>query len=62
MINLKFDEKAYQEYLAKREYPSNTRIRPDGMSFMDVIIEGQKIMESTEEGKITLDYINHLGE
>jgi hypothetical protein len=61
-MNLEFNEKAYQEYLNKREYPSNTRMRPDDMSFMDVIIEGQKIMESTEEGKITLNYISHIGE
>jgi hypothetical protein len=62
MINLEFDEKVYQEYISKREYPSNTRIRPDNVSFMDVIIEGQKIMESTDEGKKALEYISRLGE
>jgi hypothetical protein len=62
MINLEFDEKAYQDYLSKQEYPSNTRIRPEGVSFMDAIIEGQKIMESTVEGKEVLEYINRLGE
>jgi hypothetical protein len=61
MINLEFNEKAYQDYLARREYPSNTRIRPDDVSFMDAVIEGQKIMESTEEGKETLEYISRLG-
>jgi hypothetical protein len=61
-MNLEFDEKAYQDYLVKREYPSNTRIRPEGMDFMDVLFEGQKIMESTEEGKKALEYIGHLGE
>jgi hypothetical protein len=61
-MNLEFNEKAYQEYINKREYPSNTRIRPEGVSFMDVVIEGQKIMESTEEGKKALEYISRLGE
>ncbi|MDR2050058.1 MAG: hypothetical protein LBP69_11465 [Treponema sp.] len=62
MMNLEFDEKAYQDYLAKREYPSNTRIRPEGMPFMDAVIKGEKIMESTEEGRKTLEYISRLGE
>jgi hypothetical protein len=62
MVNLEFDKKAYQDYLSKREYPSNTRIRPESMSFIDVIIDGQKIMESTPKGKETLEYINRLGE
>jgi hypothetical protein len=61
-MTLELDEKAYQDYLEKREYPSNTRIRPKDMSFMDAVIEGQKIMESTEEGQETLAYISHLGE
>jgi hypothetical protein len=29
---------------------------------MDAVIEGQKIMESTEEGKSALEYIGRLGE
>jgi hypothetical protein len=62
MINLGFNEKAYQEYIKNREYPSNTRIKPDNVSFMDVIIEGQKIMVSTDEGKKALEYISRLGE
>jgi hypothetical protein len=62
MINLEFNEKAYQEYIENREYPSNTRIRPEGMSFMDAVIEGQKIMESTEEGRNVLEHIARLGE
>jgi hypothetical protein len=61
-MNIEFNEKAYQDYVNSREYPSNTRIRPEGMDFMDTVIEGQKIMESTEEGKKTLEYISHLGE
>jgi hypothetical protein len=61
-MNIEFNEKAYQEYVNKQEYPSNTRIRPEGMSFMDAVIEGQKIMESTEEGKKTLEYIGRIGE
>jgi hypothetical protein len=56
-MNLEFNEKAYQDYLAKREYPSNTRIRPEGMSFIDAVIEGEKIMESTAEGKSTLEIV-----
>jgi hypothetical protein len=32
------------------------------MSFVDALIEGQKIMESTEEGREALGYICHLGE
>jgi hypothetical protein len=62
MINLEFDEKAYREYIENREYPSNTRIRPEGMSFMDAVIEGREIMESTEEGRAVLEHIAHLGE
>jgi hypothetical protein len=61
-MNIEFDEKAYQEYIKNREYPSNTRLRPEGLSFMDAVIEGQKIMESTEEGRKTLEYISRLGE
>jgi hypothetical protein len=61
-MNLEFNEKAYQDYISKREYPSNTRLRPEGMDFMDVLLEGRKIMESTEEGKKALEYICHLGE
>ncbi|MDR0744687.1 MAG: hypothetical protein LBE97_01905 [Holosporales bacterium] len=61
-MDIEFNEKAYQDYLTKREYPSNTRIRPEGMSFMDAVIEGQKIMELTEEGKKTLEYISRIGE
>jgi hypothetical protein len=60
-MNLTFDEKAYQDYLKNRKYPSNTpRIRPEGTSFMDAVIEGQKIMESTEEGRRVLEYIGRL--
>ena len=60
-MNIELNEKAYQSYLAKREYPSNTRIRPEDMSFMDAVIEGQKIMESTKEGNKTLEYISRVG-
>jgi hypothetical protein len=60
-MNIEFNEKAYQEYVKNREYPSNTRIRSMDMSFVDVIIKGQEIMESTEEGKETLEYINSFG-
>jgi hypothetical protein len=60
-MNLEFNENTYQEYIRNREYPSNTRIRPDTMSFMDVIIKGQELMESTEEGQKTLEYMSLLG-
>jgi hypothetical protein len=62
MAKLEFNEAAYQEYVKNQEYPSNTRIRAEGMSFMEAVIEGQKIMEATEEGREALSYINHLGE
>jgi hypothetical protein len=62
VINLEFNEKAYLEYIKNRKFPSNTRIRPDGMSFLDALIEGQKIMESTEEGRNLLERIARLGE
>ncbi|MDR1179157.1 MAG: hypothetical protein LBK44_01525 [Spirochaetales bacterium] len=61
-MKLEFKEKAYQEYLMKREYPSNTRIRPEDVSLMDVLIEGREIMEATAEGKEVLKYISRLGE
>jgi hypothetical protein len=62
MIKLEFNEKAYQEYVKKQEYPSNARVRPEDMSFIDAVIEGQKIMESTEEGRKILEHISRLGE
>jgi hypothetical protein len=62
MKDIEFNEKAYREYLAKREFPSNSRVRPEGVSFMDIVVEGEKIMESTEEGREILEYINQLGE
>jgi hypothetical protein len=60
MINLEFSESAYREYIKNRKYPSDTRIRPDNVSFMDAVIEGQKIMESTEEGRNVLERIAAL--
>jgi hypothetical protein len=60
MINLEFDEKAHREYLENREYPSNTRIRPEGVSLLDVLIEEQERMSETEEGKRLFDRIAAL--
>jgi hypothetical protein len=60
VIKLEFDEKAYQEYLTKRDYPSNTRIRPKGVSLMDVLLEEQERMNETEEGKRLFDLIAAL--
>jgi hypothetical protein len=62
MINFEYDEKTYQEFLKNRKFPTNSRIRPDNVSFMDAILEGQRIMESTDEGKKALEIIGRLGE
>jgi hypothetical protein len=62
MAKLEFNEKAYQEYVKNDEYPSNTRIRAECVSFMEAVIEGQEIMESTEEGREVLAHISRLGE
>jgi hypothetical protein len=59
-MKLEFDEKAWQEYLAKREYPSNARIRPEGVSLMDVLIEEQERMNKTGEGKRLIELIAAL--
>jgi hypothetical protein len=59
-VNIKFDEKAYQEYVGSREYPSNTRIRPEGVSLLDVLIEEQERMSKTEEGKRLFERIAAL--
>jgi hypothetical protein len=56
-MKIEFDEKAYQEYLAKQEYPSNARIRAEGVSLMDVLIEEQGEMSKTEEGKRLIELI-----
>jgi hypothetical protein len=60
MINLEFNEKAFQEYLAKQEGPSNTRIRPVDVSFMDALIEEQERMSQTKEGKRLFELIAAL--
>jgi hypothetical protein len=60
MIKLEFDEKAYQEFIKKPEYPSNTRIRPEGVSLLDVLIEEQERMCNTEEGKRLFERIAAL--
>jgi hypothetical protein len=59
-MNIEFNEKAYQEYVKSREYPSNTRIRPEGVSLMDVLIEEQERMYKTEEGKRLFERIAAL--
>jgi hypothetical protein len=60
MIKLEFDEKAYQNYLSKQEYPSNTRIRQESVPLMDVLIEEQERMIKTEEGKRLFERIAAL--
>jgi hypothetical protein len=60
MINLEFDENAYQEFLKKREHPSNSRNRPEDVSFMDFLIEEQKIMDPTPDGQRLLALIRDL--
>jgi hypothetical protein len=60
MINLEFNESAYQKYLKNRRYPSDTRIRPDDVSLFDILIEEQKRMSKTEEGKRLFERIAAL--
>jgi hypothetical protein len=60
MIKLEFDEKAYRDCLSKQEYPSNTRIRPEGVPLMDVLVEEQERMIKTEEGKRLFERIAAL--
>jgi hypothetical protein len=60
MIKLEFNEKAYQEYVKKQEYPSNTRIRPEDVSLLDVLIEEQQRMSNTEEGRLLFERIAAL--
>jgi hypothetical protein len=60
MINLEFSESTYREYIKNRKHPSNTRIRPDDVSLLDVLIEEQKRMSKTEEGKRLFDRIAAL--
>jgi cytidylate kinase len=60
VINLEFNEKAYREYVENRKYPSNTRIRPDDVSLLDVLIEEQERMSKTEEGKQLFERIAAL--
>jgi hypothetical protein len=61
MINLKFDEKVYEEYIKKQNYPSNARIRPEGVSLLDVLIEEQERMSKTDEGKRLFERIAAFG-
>jgi hypothetical protein len=60
VINLEFDENAYQECINDREYPQNTRIRPEGVSLLDVLIEEQEKLSKTEEGKRLFERIAAL--
>jgi hypothetical protein len=60
IMKLEFDEKAYQDYLSKQEYPSNTRMRAEGVSLLDVLIEEQERMIKTEEGKRLFETIAAL--
>jgi hypothetical protein len=60
MAKLEFNEEEYKEYLKNRNYPSNTRIRPENVSLLDVLIEEQKRMNDTEEGKRLFEYIANL--
>jgi hypothetical protein len=41
----------YEEYLKKREYISNTRIRPDTMDFFDWLLSEDADMSKTPEGR-----------
>jgi hypothetical protein len=59
-MTLEFNEKAYQEYLEKREYPFDTRIRPKDVSLLDILIEEQERMSKTDEGKRLFERIAAL--
>jgi hypothetical protein len=60
MAKLEVNEKARQENVKIPEHPLNTRIRPENVSLLDVLIEEQQRMSKTEEGRQLFEYIANL--
>ncbi|MDR3144931.1 MAG: hypothetical protein LBU21_01500 [Treponema sp.] len=46
-----FTDEDYEEYLKKKEYINNTRIRPDNMDFFDWLSSEDADMSKTPEGR-----------
>jgi hypothetical protein len=51
MMDFTLTDKDYEEYLRKKEYVSNTRIRPDDMNFFDWLSAKDADMSKTPEGR-----------
>jgi hypothetical protein len=52
----------YEEYLKKRDYISNTRIRPDNMDFFDWLSSEDADMSKTPEGQQLIAALQSIDE
>jgi hypothetical protein len=57
-VDLTISQRAYEEYLQKKEIISNTRIRPDNEDFYDALLSVD--MTATPEGREILEAIRKL--
>ena len=57
-MDFKFDQKSYSEYLKKKEYISNERIRPDDQNFFDALMSVD--MKNDSDGKRVIEIIKAL--
>jgi len=52
------DQKSYEEYLEKKDYISNERIRPDDQNFFDALMTVD--MKNDPDGKRLIEIIKAL--
>jgi hypothetical protein len=50
-MNLTLTDEDYREYMEKKDHVSNTRIRPDNMSFFDWLSSEDARLSKTPEGR-----------
>jgi hypothetical protein len=57
-MDFEIDQKSYNEYLEKKEYISNERIRPDNQNFFDALMSVD--MKNDPDGKRVIELIKAL--
>ena len=57
-MNFAIDQKSYNEYLEKKDYISNERIRPDDQNFFDALMSID--MKNDPDGKRVIEIIKAL--
>jgi len=55
-----FSQQAWQNYIENKETINNERLRPDNMSFWDVILSEEADFTRTPEGKKIAELIKDL--